>query len=64
MKPIHKKGDTVTIYAKPLTHDQPEGEAKLIRCLGVDKGIANFKYWDVEFITEPGILYPRWVYPS
>lgn len=59
-----KKGDMVTIYAKPLTHEQPEGEARLIKYLGVDAGFRYFKYWEVEFINEPGVLFSRWVYPS
>ena len=57
-------GEVVTIYAKPLTHDQPEGEAKLIKYLQGDRGIKNFKLWDVEFIGEYGVVYQRWVYPS
>ena len=59
-----KLGDTFTIYEKPLTHDLSEGEAKLIKRLRVDRGIANFSYWDVEFTTEPGITYQRWIHPS
>ncbi len=59
-----KLGDIVTIYENPLTHDRPEGEAKLIKHLREDKGIANYNFWEVEFIKEPGVTFQRWVYPS
>lgn len=59
-----KAGDKVTIYANPLTHDNPEGEAKLLKFLRVDSGIANFKFWEVEFTQELGTTFSRWVYPS
>lgn len=59
-----KQGDVITIYAKPLTHDQPEGRAKLVKLLQANSGTADFKFWEVEFIEEPGTNYQRWVYPS
>jgi len=59
-----KPGDTVTIFENSLTHDKPEGQAKLVKCLIEDNGIANYKYWEVEFTEEPGTTRQRWVYPS
>ncbi len=59
-----KKGDIVTIYAQPLTHERPEGDARLIKRLKVDGGIKDYSYWDVEFLNEPGIVYQRWAWPS
>lgn len=57
-------GDIVTIYAKPLTHEQAEGDAKLVKHLRTDSGIKDFSCWEVEFLSEPGITFQRWVYPS
>ena len=59
-----KVGDKVIVYSKPLTHDQPEGEARLIKRLRADGGIKDFSYWKVEFTEEPGTTYSRWIYPS
>jgi len=59
-----KAGDITMIYANPLTQENPEGKARLVKCLIADPGIKNFKYWDIEFIEEPGTIYQRWVYPS
>ncbi len=59
-----KPGDTTIVYANPLTHDQPEGEAKLIKRLRVDEGIKDFAFWEVEFTEEPSSIYERWIYPS
>ncbi len=59
-----KPGDIVTIFKKPLTHEKPEGQAKLIQHLVEDRGIANYNYWRVEFTEERGVTFNRWVYPS
>lgn len=61
---IPTKGNIVTIYERPLTHEEPEGKAKLLTLIIRDMGIQDYGYWKVEFEDEPGIKRLRWVYPS
>lgn len=61
-----KKGDIVTIYEKPLTHEKEEGKAKLHKLImleAVDEN-GDSGFWEVEFLKEPGETFQRWVYPS
>lgn len=43
-----KKGQKVRIYQKPLTKEDYEGEATLIRKSHIDK-ILNYEVWEVIF---------------
>jgi len=51
-----KKGDKVMIYRRPISEREPEGEARLLRCLNSDAGIYNGRlaqHWEVEFGDGP-----------
>lgn len=53
-------GDKVTIYQNPVTQEDEEGKAILIRRIrpGVGDGLS---IWLVEFMDEPGTTYQRTV---
>lgn len=57
-----KKGDKIKIYQKPITQEDFEGEAILVKCLNPNMGKYSGKIlqrWDVKFpdgIYERGIL--------
>jgi hypothetical protein len=45
-----KKGDIVKIYQKPISKEDFEGEAKLIRCVEKSKyGNGTGEFWIVKF---------------
>ena len=44
-----KSGDVVTIYEKPITKEQPEGEAVLIKKLSEHRGK---EYWEIKFLLD------------
>ena len=49
-------GDTLDIYQKPVTHEDFEGRAKLIKPIAV---CPDGEYWVVEFEGEPNSYYNR-----
>ena len=52
-------GQTVMIYTKPMTQEEPEGEACLMEvCQDTGDG---YPLWYVEFADEPGERYVRTV---
>jgi len=53
-----EKGDIRVIYQKPLTEEEPEGEARLVERLHISR---YMEFWDVAFTTEPGQVYARWI---
>jgi len=48
----------VTIYQKPYTNEEPEGQAILVQKLHESK--TKMEYWEVEFVTD-GFKTQRWV---
>ena len=55
------KGDAVTIYQKPLTDEDFEGDALLVRKYSDVNNHECLELWSVEFIEEPGEHYTRWI---
>ena len=53
-----KPGKIMSIYQKPLTWEDYEGEAKLLREYRPDEG-DGVSMWAVEFVDEPGEEYLR-----
>ena len=48
-----RKGDVVKIYQDPLTKQQPEGEAKLIKRLGYGENkLPKVERWEVKFLSD------------
>lgn len=50
-----KAGDVVTVYQDPISRTQPEGEARLVRC--IDKGAdpaapQRLERWKVRFVGD------------
>lgn len=59
----HKKGNTLCIFQRPLTQEEPEGFAVLVNCLRPPN---EFDYpglvvseWEVRFADDPDNLYRR-----
>ena len=52
MKNTLKKGDRVIIYAKPITNEEPEGEAILLSPYNKDMGTCGFQLWNVKFVSD------------
>lgn len=50
-------GQIVTIYAEPISHTDPEGEAELIRKIAHSFGQ---EFWEVRFIDD-GFTCARWI---
>ena len=46
-----KKGMIVDIFQKPLTGEDPEGSAELIRCFRKDEG-DGIEKWEVRFLSD------------
>lgn len=55
------KNDIVMVYGKPITREDPEGEAKLIREYRPDNG-DGLSLWVVEFLDEPGREFLRTIH--
>lgn len=53
MKEI-KAGQIVQVFQKPLTSEEFEGNAKLIRKAAITETFEGFEYWYVRFINEKG----------
>ena len=53
-----KKGDIVMIFQDPVTCQEPEGEAKLLK-LEIDH-IPEQQFWQVKFLSD-GFVTLRWV---
>lgn len=53
-----QEGDKVQVYQNPVTRQNPEGEAKLVRLYRPDEGDGLSMWW-VEFDDEPGQEYMR-----
>ena len=47
-----KTGQTVTVYQKPLTKEQPEGKAKLLKRIADSRDSETVENWKVKFISD------------
>ena len=56
-----KKNDVVKIFQLPMSREDFEGEAKLVREHRPDVG-DGLSMWEVEFLDEPGNTYLRTIY--
>lgn len=59
-KPL-RPGDRVEVYQYPLTDENPEGAATLVRPIG-DDPVTGVEFWAVKFPGDDG-EYDRWVHP-
>jgi len=51
--PELRPGDKVTVYIDPITEEDPEGEAGLLKLLMVDlQGEPPLDYWRVRFLED------------
>lgn len=54
-------GDILMIYTDPINLKAPQGQAKLIKYNWLADG--GLELWDVEFLDQPGKVYPRLIKP-
>jgi len=54
-------GDTVMIYEDPLIEMKPEGTATLIRKYADINNLGPLRLWAVEFTSDPGEYFTRWI---
>lgn len=56
-----KSGDLVKIYQKPITKEDYEGEARLVKRIPFN--LPGFERWEVHFVNDmPGQTYERNIY--
>ena len=55
-------GDVVTIYQDPITQQEPEGKARLLRILAKNGGTPQGEFGKVRFAN--GDFAERWIYPD